>query len=62
MTARYSVRKLSDRPKSDQQIESILKAAQIAPTAVNKQPFKIWALQTPEALKHAAECAKFDYL
>lgn len=62
MTARYSVRKLSDCPVSDQQIESILKAAQVAPTAVNKQPFKIWVLRTPQAIKHAGECTKFDFI
>lgn len=62
MAARYSVRKLSDRPVSDQQIENILKAAQMAPSAVNKQPYKIWVLRTPQALKHAAECTKFDFI
>ncbi len=62
MTARYSVRKLSDRPVTDEQIESILKAAQVAPTAVNRQPFKIWVLRTPEAIRHAGECAKFDFI
>lgn len=62
MTARYSVRKLSDRPVSDQQIESILKAAQLAPSAVNKQPYKIWVLRTPQAIKHTGECTKFDFI
>lgn len=62
MDARYSVRKLSDRPVTDQQIESILKAARIAPTAVNKQPFKIWVLRTPQAIRHAGECTKFDFI
>lgn len=62
MTTRYSVRKLSDRPVSDEQIENILKAAQIAPTAVNKQPFKIWVLRTPQAIRHAGECTKFDFI
>lgn len=62
MTARYSVRDLSDRPVSDQQIESILKAAQIAPSAVNKQPYKIWVLRTPQAIRHAGECTKFDFI
>lgn len=62
MSARYSVRKLSDRPVTDQQIENILKAAQVAPTAVNKQPFKIWVLRTPQAIRHAGECTKFDFI
>lgn len=62
LDARYSVRKLSSSPVSDQQIESILKAAQSAPSAVNKQPYKIWVLRTPEALKHAGECTKFDFI
>lgn len=62
MTARYSVRKLSDCPVSDELIECILKAAQVAPTAVNKQPFKIWVLRTPQAIRHDGECTKFDFI
>ena len=62
MRARHSVRKLSDRPVSEEQIEAILKAAQIAPSAVNKQPYKIFVLRTPEAIKRAGECCRFDFV
>lgn len=62
ISQRYSVRKLSDRPISDEQIESILKAGMVAPSAVNKQPYKIWVLRAPQALKHAAETTKFDFI
>lgn len=62
LAKRYSVRKLSNRPITDAQIESILKAAQIAPSAVNRQPYKIWVLRTSQALQHAAECTKFDFI
>lgn len=37
---RYSVRSYSDRPVEQEKIDKILKAALIAPTAVNYQPQK----------------------
>ena len=35
---RYSVRSYSDKPVEQDKIDRILKAAQLAPTAVNYQP------------------------
>lgn len=35
---RYSVRSFSDRPIEQEKMDKILKAAQLAPTAVNYQP------------------------
>lgn len=62
MTARYSARKLSDRPVSEEQIEKILNAARVSPSAVNRQPYKIFVARTPQAIKRVAECAKFDFI
>ncbi|MBR5329269.1 MAG: nitroreductase family protein [Firmicutes bacterium] len=48
---RYSVRAYDEtRPVEPEKIHRILQAAQIAPTAVNHQPQKIYLLQTPEAM------------
>lgn len=47
---RYSVRSYSDRPVEQEKIDRILKAAQLAPTAVNFQPQKIYVLKSPEAM------------
>ena len=39
---RYSVRSFSSQPVEKEKLESLLKAAQAAPTAVNYQPYQIW--------------------
>ncbi|MBR1930468.1 MAG: nitroreductase family protein [Lachnospiraceae bacterium] len=47
---RYSVRSFSDRPVEQEKIDRILKAAQLAPTAVNFQPQRIYVLKSDEAM------------
>ena len=47
---RYSVRSYSDRPVEQEKIDLILKAAQLAPTAVNFQPQRIYVLKSEEAM------------
>lgn len=53
---RYSVRKFSDRQVEEEKINIILRSAQVSPTACNKQPQKIYALQSPEALEKLQKC------
>ena len=48
--ARYSVRSYSDKPVEQNKIDLILKAAQLAPTAVNYQPQKIYVLKSEAAI------------
>ena len=40
---RYSCRKLAAKPVEQEKIDAIVEAGILAPTAVNKQPFRIWA-------------------
>ena len=47
---RYSVRSYSNKPIEEEKMKRILKAAQLAPTAVNYQPQKIYILKSQEAL------------
>ena len=47
---RYSVRSYSRRPVEQEKIDQILKAAQLAPTAVNYQPEMIYVLKSAEAM------------
>ena len=47
---RYSVRSYSGRKVEQEKIDLILKAAQLAPTAVNYQPQMIYVLKSDEAL------------
>lgn len=53
---RFSVRKFSDRPIEQTILEKILHAGQIAPTACNKQPQKVFVLRSKEALEKLRMC------
>ena len=52
---RFSCRALSDREIPHDVLGRIFEAARLAPTAVNKQPFKVWAIQSPDARAKLAE-------
>ncbi len=49
--ARYSCRKISDKPVEQEKINKIIQAGLIAPTAKNLQPFRIWVVNTPESFE-----------
>ena len=53
---RYSVRKFSDKKVEKEKIDLILYSAQVSPTACNKQPQKIYALCSDEALEKLQKC------
>lgn len=53
---RYSVRKFSNRKVEQEKIEKILTAAQVAPTACNKQPQRIFVIESEEALEKWRRC------
>ncbi|MDD3416688.1 MAG: nitroreductase [Clostridia bacterium] len=48
---RYSVRKFSDQKIEQEKLDKILEAGNVAPTAVNYQPQRIYAIQSAEALE-----------
>ena len=50
MRERFSVRSFSDRPIETEKLKAILTAGQIAPTAVNYQPQRVYVLQSEQAL------------
>lgn len=58
---RYSVRSCSDRPIEPGKMGRILKAAQLAPTAVNYQPQKIYILKSPEGIEKIRSLTQFVY-
>ena len=60
-TDRYSVRSFSDRPIEPEKMEKILKAGQLAPTAVNFQPQKIYILKSKAALDKIRSLTRFAY-
>ena len=58
---RFSCRALSDREIPHESLDRIFDAARVAPTAVNKQPFKIWAVESPEAREKLAETTNYTF-
>jgi nitroreductase len=48
---RYSCRKFSDRAVDKDKLDRIIEAAVAAPTAKNLQPWKLWVLQSDEAME-----------
>jgi nitroreductase len=57
-TLRYSVRKFKDIPVKQEHLEAILKTAQNAPTAGNRQPQRLLVLTKAEDLKKIDACTK----
>ena len=47
---RYSCRSFSDRPVEGEKIDALLDVALAAPTAVDKQPWHMWVIESPEAV------------
>ncbi len=60
--ARYSCRKLADKPVEPEKVARILDAAIAAPTAKNVQPYKIWKVTSPESLTKIQQAAKFPFV
>lgn len=52
--ARHSTKKFSDRKLEDEKLQKILEAGNLAPTAKNSQPHRIYVLRSEEALEKAA--------
>ena len=58
---RYSCRKLAARPVEEEKLDAIIEAGILAPTAVNKQPFRIWVAKSPEAVKAIGETTPYTF-
>lgn len=56
---RFSCRALSDREIPHESMNRIFEAARVAPTAVNRQPFKIWGIESPAARAKLAETTSY---
>ena len=54
--ARYSLRKFDARPVEQEKLDLVLEAGRNAPTAHNKQPQRMFVIQSPEALEKADAC------
>ena len=53
---RYSVRSFDAKKVEEEKIASILRAAQVAPTAGNRQPVRIYVIKSDEAIETLQKC------
>lgn len=58
---RYSCRKFSGQRVEQEKIEKLIEAGLAAPTAVNKQPYRIWVMEGPEAAGKLAQTTKYTF-
>ena len=58
---RYSCRAFSDAPVEAEKIEALLDAAVDAPTAVDKQPWHVWVVESPEAVERLSALTRFGF-
>ena len=58
---RYSCRKFTDAAVSEADINALLEAARLAPTAVNRQPVHIWVLSSPEAIDKVKQVTAYTF-
>ena len=59
--ARYSCRAFTTEPVSEEDIQSILEAARLAPTAVNRQPVHIWVVQDQKLREKMKEASRYTF-
>lgn len=59
---RYSARSYKKQPVEKEMILKLLEAARIAPTAANRQPLRIYVIQSPEMLEKIQSCYTRDWL
>ena len=58
---RSSTRKFSDRKLEPEKLDKILEAGRVAPTAMNKQDFKIYVVESEEAIAKLDESHQCRY-
>ncbi len=61
LAQRYSVRKFTDEQLTGNELETIIEAARLSPTAKNTQPFRLCIVQSEEGLAKIDECTRCRY-
>ena len=61
LKTRYSVRSFSDVQLTDAELDVLLQAAQLSPTAKNSQPFRLCVVQSAEGLAKIDEATRCRY-
>lgn len=60
-TARYSCRAFTDEPVTQEELDQLLEAVRVAPTAKNAQPVKVWVFRSEEALEKIRACTRCHF-
>ena len=58
---RFSVRSYSNEPVSNEQLDYIMQCAQLAPSAVNFQPWHFYVVKTEEMKQKIQQCYNRDW-
>ena len=58
---RFSCRSFKSTPLTQAQIDNILEAARLAPTAANKQPVHVWVVKSEEGLAKLKKATDYTY-
>ena len=58
---RYSVRSFDPRPIEDEKLRAILEAGNLAPTAKNQQPQRVYVVKSPENLEKLRALTRCHY-
>lgn len=58
---RYSCRKFTEKKVEKELVEKIIKAGMAAPTAVNKQPYKIFWMESEQAKENIKKVTRFTF-
>lgn len=58
---RYSCREFSEKKVEKELIDKIIDAAILSPTAVNKQPYRIWSIESDEGKEKVKQVTKFTF-
>lgn len=58
---RYSCRAFTDQPVEAEKVDALIEAAIAAPTAVDRQPWRAWVVESPEAVERLAACTRFSF-
>ena len=60
-TSRYSCRAFTDEPVTQAELDQLLEAVRVAPTAKNTQPVKVWVFRSEKALNKIRTCTKCHF-
>ena len=60
--ARYSVRAYKNEPIDAEKLAYVLECARLAPSAVNRQPWRLHVLTSPNDLAKACECYNREWI